>query len=226
MVRRETFCLFGPHRETRAGKLLALFLGAVNRTYGTDFKLTGSHGHDGCPEFTTIYVLIGPPVASDPLADILEALGGSRPPATYMSRFAGLRGFAQGLPGNRRREFIYVDDTVPPVHSNPDPVRSIMIEETVHALTTLGDFETDSTMVSVLGKTLDFTYYDDWFDSNPRGLCAADLILLEMQVGRALGRLSRRGGSLEWLEEHSHALREILPTLRTELAEFTDERCQ
>lgn len=100
-----------------------------------------------------------------------------------------------------------------------------MIEEMTHALTTLGDFETD-TIVSVLGETLDVAYYDDWFDSNPRGLCLADLILFEMQVGRTVGQLSRCGASLDWLKDHARALRDLVPMLQAELADFTDQRCQ
>ena len=68
---------------------------------------------------------------------------------------------------------------MPPVPSNLNPVRSIAIEEMTHALTTLGNFETDY-IVSVHGKMLGVTYDDDRFDSNSRGLCLADLILPEM----------------------------------------------
>ncbi len=220
----ETFCLFGPHRDKNAGERFGLFLGAVNRAYGTDFKLTVANGHDGCPDFAAIYVMIGPPAGLGTLSDILKRLEGRYRPANFVHDLARARGFTLRVRGDRHRQFIYINDTVPPVRSNPDPVSSIMIEETVHALTTLGDFETDS-IISVLGETLDVIYYDDWFDRNPKGLCAADLILLEMQVGRTLGQLSRRGRSLEWLDEHSRALHELTPTLRTELAQFTDERC-
>jgi len=226
----ETFCLFGQHRVKNAGERFGPFIGAVNRAYGTDFKLAVAHWHDGCPDFTTIYAMIGPPVGPGNLADILEGLEGRYRSVNFVYDLAKARGFAlrirgDRIYGNRRRGFIYVNDTVPQVRSNPDPVRSIMIEETVHALTTLGDFETDS-IISVLGETPDVTYYDDWFDRNPRGLCAADLILLELQVGRTLGHFSRRGRSLEWLDEHSESLRELAPILQTELAQFMDERCQ
>ena len=200
---------------------------AVNRAYGSHFKLTKAPWHGGCPDFTTIYVMVSAPVGAKTLADILESLGGSRPPSTYIARnqLAEARGFTLCIPSNRRREFVYVNDTVPPVTSNPDSVRSIVIEEMTHALTTLGDFETD-TIVSVLGEMLDVAYYDDWFDSNPRGLCFADLILLEMQVGRTVGQLSRRGASLAWLKEHARTLRDLVPVLQAELADFTDQRCQ
>ncbi len=226
----ETFCLFGPHRDSNAEERFGPFLGAVNRAYGTDFKLTMAHGYDVCPDFTTIYAMIGPPVGPGTLADILEGLEGRYRPINFVYDLAKARGFALHIHGdrnygNRPREFIYVNDTVPPIRSNPDPVRSIMIEETLHALTTLGDFDSDA-IISVLGETPDVTYYDDWFERNPRGLCAADLIMLEMQVGRTLGQFSRRGRSLEWLEEHSESLRELTPILQAELADFTDERCQ
>lgn len=120
----ETVCLFGPHQDNRAGVQIGLFLEAVNRAYGSDFKLTKApwHGraeapwHDGCPDFTTIYVMVSAPVGAKTLADILESLGDSRPPSAYIARnhLAEARGFTLRIPGNRRREFVYVNDTVPP----------------------------------------------------------------------------------------------------------------
>ncbi len=221
----ETICLFGPYRDNRTGVQIGLFLEAVNRAYGSDFKLTKAPWHDSCPDFTTIYTMVSEPVGTETLADILESLGGIRPPIAYMKRISGTHGFTVRIPGNRRREFVYVDCAVPSVSSNPDPVRSILIEQMTYALTTLSDFETDS-IVSVFGKMLDVAYYDDWFDSNPRGLCLADLILLEMQIGRNVGQFSRRGASLDWLKDHTQALRDLVPVLQDQLADFTDHRCQ
>ena len=231
----ETVCLFGPHQDNRAGLQIGPFLEAVNRAYGSEFKLTKApwHGsstaswHEGCQAFTTIYVMVGAPVGAETLVDNLESLGGSRPPRTYIARnhLAEARGITLRIPGNRRREFVYVNDTVPPVSSNPDPVWSIMIEEMTHALTTLGDFETVST-VSVRGKMPDVAYYDGWLDSNPRGFCLADLILREMQVGRTVGQLSHRGASLGWLRDHARTLSEFVPVLQARLSDVTDQRCQ
>ena len=89
-----------------------------------------------------------------------------------------------------------------------------MTEEMTHALTTLGNFETGS-IVSVHGKMLGVTYDDDRLDSKSQGLCLADLMLPEMQVGRTFGQLSCCGVSLAWLKRHARALRDFVAALPT-----------
>ena len=230
----ESVCLFGPHQVTRAGVQIDLFLEAVNRANDSDFKLTKEpwhHGsnapwHTGHPDFTMTCAMVGTPLGAKALADIVESQDGSRPQSTYVARnrLREARGFTLRIQG-KRREFVNVYDSVPPVSCNPDPARSIMTYERTHALKSLGEFEAD-TVVSLLGEMSDVAYYDDWFDSNLRGLCLADLMLLEKQVGRAFGQFSRRAAPLDWLENHAHALRELAPVLQAELADFMDLRCQ
>ena len=79
-----------------------------------------------------------------------------------------MRGFTLPITGNTHREFIFINDTMPPVHGNLDPVKSVAIKKMVHALTTPGDFEADS-IFSAPGETFDFTFCNGGFDGKLRG---------------------------------------------------------
>ncbi|MBM7068650.1 hypothetical protein [Actibacterium sp. 188UL27-1] len=217
----ETFCAFGSDDNTTA--TLSEFLAVLNQAYDSDFKLVTASAAQSCPDYTSIYVMISPPVSAGELADILEAQAGSRPPISEMN-LTGLRGFALQIPGNRRREFIYVDSTVPSVSNNSDPVRSILLEEVVHALTTLGDFDS-AKILSVLGKNLDVDHYDEWFEKNPSGLCLADLYLLEMMIGQTVGDQFTTQPPLAWLADQAGALGTLIEGIKPQLTPFMDARC-
>lgn len=221
----ETFCIFGKNTEPRSTHKIRDLIAAINETFGSDFKVLNETDYSECPSFATFYVMVGHPIEIDELAAILKGLSGSQPPKTIMQELVGLRGFVINLPGNRRREFIYLDQSVQATRSNSDPFTSILVEEVFHALTGLGDFFSDK-IVSVLGKNPHVDNYFVWFEKNPRGLCVADLYLLEMHIGHHLKHLDHQVSALAWLKSHSEELKELRPILFAALEDYLDSRCQ
>lgn len=219
----ELFCVFGDHDVARNADFLQHFISELSISYGSDFTLTRAQSHHACPSNTTFFVQFSGEMENSAIASVLFDLSGSEPPISEMS-LEGARGFAIELPGRSRREYIFVNTQTPPISSNPNPVRSILVEEVTHALTTLGDFETQE-MISILGKNLNVQFYDDWFEINPTGLCLADLLLLDMQIGADLGSSSHHYSATEWMETNAIAIPSRLSQLDQELNEFRDERC-
>ncbi len=219
----ETFCVFNLQSGMDSAGMLAEMLDSLNGAFGSNFKVVSVSDHQACPDITSFYVLFGGAVETETFITVLEDISGSTPPLSDHD-LQGVMGFALTIAGTRKREFIYVDDTVPPIASNAAPFKSILIEEVFQAITGLADFDATE-IFSVLGENLHVASYEDWFDENPRGFCLLDLYLLEMQIGQTVGQFSQGKAPLEWLNKYADKLHAKIADIRPQMAIFVDERC-
>ena len=220
----ETFCVFGPRISTDDFQELSLLLRTINRAYGSKFRTIYQQDYEQCPSYTTFFVILSDGLDENYLTSVMKKLGGSRPPSPLVHSISHSLGFVVDIPGNRDRQLIYINPAIPPVNSNENPSKSIMIEEVFHAITGLADFDSKQ-VISVVGGHRHSPDYDNWFYKNPKGLCEPDLYILEMMIGDTLKQSSLSRSSDDWLVDKFNQMSAIIPTLLYKMQEYMDSRC-
>ena len=197
------------------------FISALNSGYGTEFSVVSVVDHLTCPTSTSFFILTEAAASPERLADVLEDLHGTRPDFFGYTVRGGL---SLTLPGIPAREFVFFNALSKPVHSDPHPSKSIMMEEVLHSLTGLGDLPS-TRIISLLGEDSGVVDYDHWFTQNPKGLCNADLYLLEMVIGPNVRATTVRTTSLKWFYENQQDIDFSVANAKIELSDFLDPRC-
>lgn len=199
------------------------FISALNLAFHTEFNSVNVVNHSACPSSTSFFILAEGNPTPERLSDVLEDIHGTRPPpGFFMHGVWG--GFSLTLPEIPAREFVFFNTLSQSVHSNPLPSVSIMLEEMLHSFTGLSDLPSNQ-IYSLLGEDTDVVDYGHWFTKNPKGLCTADLYLLEMAIGPNVRATAFRTTSLEWFSDHQEAIDSSVANAKLKLSDFLDPRC-
>ncbi len=219
----ETFCLVSGSGSSENVEYSKSFINGINIAYGSNFKFLKTQNFSECPSFATFYILLDKKLSNSEFKEIFREITGVRPTKLPID-LSAQKGFELKIPGHRKRSFIYVNSELTPVHSNKDPIKSILIEELFHALTEFKDTKSDE-LISVLGKNLNVQYYDEWFNLNPRGLCEIDLFILKLTLGIKKSEIVASGSIISWVRENIKSMNDEIPKIREHLNEFLDRRC-
>ncbi|MEL6587059.1 MAG: hypothetical protein AAFY65_19685 [Pseudomonadota bacterium] len=90
----------------------------------------------------------------------------------------------QTIANPRPRIFVYSASDGTPIIDAPIQPQSIFLEEMLHALTLIADFETEE-MRSITGIVSRPDDYTDWYETNARGYCVLDFVWLDLTLGKA-----------------------------------------
>jgi len=217
----EAFCVFRYSDDKNYHNQVSEFIETLNSIYSKNFTITHSRSFLGCPDDTIYFVMLGGIITKPELYDILEGISGKRPPSEFIST-KNLRGFQTSIPGAEFRSFIYIREPFHSVVSNQNPFQSVMLEEILHALLDIGDFDS-SEILSIFGKNLDVSDYAYWFQKNPKGLCHLDLFLLELKLGS--GRHSAYSTPYLWYIDSGHTQHQKISSYKSSFRKYLDARC-
>lgn len=221
-----TFCAFGSNPNNPYYNKLQTFIDTINVAFDRRFKFVKVNDYKDCPKNTYFYALFDGDITAERLAPMLEDITGSKPPRSFLDSLINDFGFSFPLSRYGKRKFLYVKTDLPEIESNEDPSFSIMIEMMFHALASLGNFDTKQ-MISIAGR--DFSgpeWYDHWFHLNARGLCLADVYILEMALGNSLNRKTEPRPVTDWFDnDQVDDLDTRVFNAQLALTDYMDLRC-
>lgn len=175
-----------------------------------------------CPiENTDFYIRHDTRPKNDDLRTLMQKTVGSAPPNLEELFPAWAAGYSLDLPGPGSRGFIFTEHRP----DAPDFVtRAILLEELVQGILRGSDVPTNE-IVSLLGENLASADYALWFEHNPSGLCAVDVILLELMLGESTKSLRTQAEMRAYMQEDFSVLHESAMARADNLEIYSDPRC-
>jgi len=221
----EHFCIAWNHADSPLRSIVPNSIRAVSGAYNLSFSINEVDDVAQCDKSETdLYVWIGSNPGDEKLLDVLEDIGGSRPPKDYLTSSSLKLGLTTHLPGPRYREFIFVNDVTETRHHSIFDPKAVFFEELLQALLGARDIKADR-LVSQIAAQEPNGGYARWYEFNARGWCTVDFLFLELVFGESSSTRRSFESVRRYLKSNFSALSDAALRRRALLTDLADDRC-